>query len=91
MSGLNLIGAAVMALTLAAAAGTAPAKVRDQPNIIVVLVDDMGYSDLGAYGGEVRTPNIDRLARNGLRFTQLYNSARCCPSQVHPSMRKPGR
>ncbi|MCM8541627.1 MAG: arylsulfatase [Lentisphaeraceae bacterium] len=54
----------------------------DKPNIIVVLVDDMGYSDLGAFGGEVRTPNIDRLAKNGLRFTQNYNSARCCPSRA---------
>lgn len=53
-----------------------------RPNIIVVLVDDMGYSDLGCFGGEVRTPNIDSLAKNGLRFTQNYNSARCCPSRA---------
>ena len=53
-----------------------------KPNIIVVLVDDMGYSDPGSYGGEVRTPNIDRLADGGLRFTQCYNSARCCPSRA---------
>ncbi|MCF7731064.1 MAG: arylsulfatase [Akkermansiaceae bacterium] len=53
-----------------------------KPNIIVILLDDMGYSDLGAYGGEVHTPNIDRLAANGLRFTQNYNSARCCPSRA---------
>lgn len=53
-----------------------------KPNIIVVLVDDMGYSDLGSFGGEVRTPNLDRLAANGLRFTQSYNSARCCPSRA---------
>ena len=52
------------------------------PNIIVILVDDMGYSDLGAYGGEIRTPNLDRLSANGLRFTQSYNSARCCPSRA---------
>jgi len=54
----------------------------ERPNVIVVLVDDMGYSDLGCYGGEVRTPNIDALAKNGLRFTQNYNSARCCPSRA---------
>lgn len=53
-----------------------------KPNIIVILVDDMGYSDLGSYGGEVRTPNLDRLAAHGLRFTQSYNSARCCPSRA---------
>ena len=57
-------------------------QAETKPNIIVVLVDDMGYSDTGAYGGEVRTPNIDRLARGGLRFTQAYNSARCCPSRA---------
>lgn len=52
------------------------------PNIIVILVDDMGYSDLGAFGGEVDTPHLDRLAEEGLRFTQNYNSARCCPSRA---------
>ncbi len=58
------------------------AHASDQPNIIVILVDDMGYSDLGAYGGEVDTPSIDALAKGGLRFTQNYNSARCCPSRA---------
>ena len=53
-----------------------------KPNVIVILVDDMGYSDAGAFGGEVRTPNVDRLAKGGLRFTQNYNSARCCPSRA---------
>ena len=53
-----------------------------KPNVIVILVDDMGYSDLGSFGGEVRTPHLDRLAKNGLRFTQNYNSARCCPSRA---------
>ena len=55
---------------------------ESRPNVIVVLVDDMGYSDLGSFGGEVRTPHLDRLAKNGLRFTQNYNSARCCPSRA---------
>ncbi|WDE97739.1 arylsulfatase [Lentisphaera profundi] len=55
---------------------------QERPNIIVILVDDMGYSDLGAFGGEVDTPHIDSLAVNGLRFTQNYNSARCCPSRA---------
>ena len=53
-----------------------------KPNVIVILVDDMGYSDAGAFGGEVRTPHVDRLAKGGLRFTQNYNSARCCPSRA---------
>lgn len=54
----------------------------EQPNIIVILADDLGYSDLGCYGGEMDTPNIDGLAAGGVRFTQLYNSARCCPSRA---------
>jgi arylsulfatase len=53
-----------------------------RPNILVFLVDDMGFSDVGAYGGEIRTPNIDRLASGGLRFTQFYNSGRCWPSRA---------
>ena len=50
---------------------------ESKPNIIVIMVDDMGYSDIGCYGGEVNTPNIDMLAKNGLRFTQFYNTAKC--------------
>ncbi len=53
----------------------------ERPNVIMILVDDMGYSDVGAFGGEVRTPHLDALAGNGLRFTQSYNFARCCPSR----------
>ncbi len=52
------------------------------PNIVVILVDDMGWSDLGAYGGEIETPNIDALAKGGVRFTQFYNMARCCPTRA---------
>ena len=54
----------------------------DRPNIVVVLVDDMGYSDIGCFGSEIRTPNLDALAEGGLRFSQMYNSARCCPSRA---------
>jgi len=53
-----------------------------KPNIIVILNDDMGYSDLGCYGGEIETPNLDRLAQGGLRFSQFYNSPRCSPSRA---------
>jgi hypothetical protein len=61
-----------------------------KPNFVIILADDMGFSDLGCYGGEIRTPNFDALAAAGLRYTQMYNSARCCPSRaalltgVHP-------
>jgi len=51
-------------------------------NIVVMMVDDLGYSDLGCYGGEISTPNIDALGYDGLRFTQMYNGARCCPSRA---------
>ncbi len=54
----------------------------NQPNFILILADDMGYSDLGCYGSEINTPNIDSLASNGVRFSQMYNSARCCPSRA---------
>ena len=53
-----------------------------RPNIILILADDLGFSDVGCFGSEIRTPNIDRLAADGLRFTQMYNSARCCPSRA---------
>lgn len=53
-----------------------------KPNIIVILVDDMGWSDLGCYGGEIPTPNLDSLAKGGLRFTQFYNTGRCCPTRA---------
>ncbi|HCZ04184.1 MAG TPA: arylsulfatase, partial [Verrucomicrobiales bacterium] len=48
-----------------------------RPNIIVMMVDDMGFSDIGCYGGEIQTPHIDALARGGLQFTQFYNTGRC--------------
>lgn len=53
-----------------------------KPNILLILADDLGYSDLGCFGGEIKTPHLDRLAGNGLRFTQFYNSSRCCPSRA---------
>ena len=53
-----------------------------QPNIIVIMCDDVGYSDIGCFGGEIETPNLDALAKGGLRFTQFYNTARCCPTRA---------
>ena len=54
----------------------------DRPNILIVMVDDLGFSDFGCYGSEIKTPRIDALAENGLRFTQFYNSGRCCPTRA---------
>src|SRR5256712_4287085 len=53
-----------------------------RPNIVIMMADDMGFSDLACYGSEISTPNLDRLAKGGLRFTQFYNTARCCPTRA---------
>ena len=60
-----------------------PIRAPDRaPNIVIIMADDMGYSDLGAYGSEIATPNLDSLAQNGMRFTRFYNAARCCPTRA---------
>ncbi|MEZ5356272.1 MAG: arylsulfatase [Bryobacteraceae bacterium] len=71
-------------LATATVAGTHLARAADRkrPNILLILADDLGFSDPGCFGGEIETPNIDRLARGGVRFTQFYNTARCCPSRA---------
>ena len=53
-----------------------------RPNVVVIMVDDLGFSDLGCYGSEIETPNLDALAMNGLRFSQFYNTAKCHSSRV---------
>jgi len=72
-----LVVAALGALLVPGALAADPAR----PNIVILLADDLGYSDLGCYGGEIATPNLDRLAAGGLRFTQFYNTARCWPTR----------
>ncbi len=57
-------------------------KAADRPNILVILADDLGYSDMGCYGGEIDTPNLDALAENGMRFTSFYNTSRSCPTRA---------
>ena len=63
---------------------TAPLAAQEtkRPNVIFILADDLGYSDLGCYGGEIQTPTLDQLAKDGLRFTQYYNTGRCWPSRA---------
>ena len=53
-----------------------------RPNVVLIMADDMGYSDIGCYGSEVHTPNLDRLAAGGVRFSQFYNTSRCCPTRA---------
>src|SRR6476661_5488808 len=75
---LPIIAAFLSSSLVAAEVQPAPQK----PNVVLILADDMGYSDLGCYGSEISTPNVDALAKDGVRMTQFYNSARCCPSRA---------
>jgi arylsulfatase len=69
------------AALLLASLATTTADPAAKPNIVMILADDLGFSDLGCYGSEIATPNLDTLAKNGLRFTQFYNTARCWPTR----------
>ncbi len=86
-NGLQVLRAIVLALVLFPLhpspinAATAD-ETSDRPNIVYILSDDMGFSDIGCYGSEIETPNLDGLAGGGLRFTQFYNTARCCPTRA---------
>jgi arylsulfatase len=74
---------AALVLSAGACKGKDEEKRKDKrPNILIILADDLGYSDLGCYGGEIRTPQLDRLAENGLRFTRFYNAGRSCPTRA---------
>ena len=75
---MRLVSGVILTLTLCVQTVAAD----ERPNVLLILADDLGWSDLGCYGGEIRTPNLDRLAADGLRFTQFYNSTRCCPSRA---------
>ncbi len=79
--GVGAAGAGGLACERADARRT-PTVDPKRPNIVLILADDMGYSDIGCYGGEVRTPNLNRMAGGGLRFSQFYNTARCCPTRA---------
>ena len=74
----TLLPIVALALSCSSAAWSA----EERPNIVVILVDDMGFSDIGCYGGEIPTPNLDQLAENGIRLTQFYNTGRCCPTRA---------
>jgi len=78
MSTLRILFAMIIVAVLV----STRAHSSDKPNIIIILADDMGYSDIGCYGGEISTPNLDKLANKGVKFTQFYNAARCCPTRA---------
>jgi arylsulfatase A-like enzyme len=63
-------------------ATSAVGAASEKPNIVIIMADDMGFSDIGCYGGEIRTPHLDRLAAGGLRYTHFYNTGRCCPTRA---------
>lgn len=77
----TVIGSFVFITCILLGGCSSPEK-QDQPNIILIMSDDVGYSDIGCYGGEIRTPNLDALAAGGLRYTQFYNTSRCCPTRA---------
>jgi len=78
---MSTIAATVPLGPLATASQPPVTGKQKRPNIVILLADDMGFSDIGCYGSEIHTPNLDRLAQEGLRFTQFRNTARCCPSR----------
>ena len=79
---LAAVGIAGAAAPRSLAARAAEALGKRKPNFLVILADDMGFSDAGCYGGEIRTANLDKLAANGVRFTQMYSTGRCWPSRA---------
>ena len=81
---LKVMGLGAASLAMPGCLGAAQRRGRrgKGPNIIVMMADDMGFSDIGCYGGEIQTPNLNELAEGGVRFTQFYNTARCCPTRA---------
>ena len=82
MNKLTIIKSVVISLIALCSCKSTNVK-QEKPNIIVIMVDDMGYSDIGSYGGEIDSPNIDKMASEGLRFTNFYNCSRCCPTNAN--------
>lgn len=79
---LSITSLAILLQLLVVGGATKTACAAERPNVILIMVDDMGFSDLGCYGSEIDTPNIDALAAGGVRFSQFYNTARCCPTRA---------
>ncbi|MCC8408405.1 arylsulfatase [Mucilaginibacter sp. UR6-1] len=82
LGSILLIGLASTLIFFKTAPAPANTSADDRPNIVVIMADDLGYSDIGCYGSEISTPNIDFLAKNGIRYTRFYNTSRCCPTRA---------
>ena len=78
----GIITAVNRILSLLLALSTVGVSAAERPNIVLIMADDLGFSDLGCYGSEIQTPNLDTLAAKGLRFSQFYNTAKCHSSRV---------
>jgi len=76
------VGAVAAGLAGCRTTSQVSSRAARRPNIVLIMSDDMGFSDLGCYGSEIHTPNLDALAAGGVRFTQFYNTARCCPTRA---------
>ncbi len=81
-SKIILAGTGAIAVCASANVSAASGKIHEKPNILLILADDMGWSDMGCYGGEIQTPNLDSIAKRGVRFTQMHNTAKCFPSRA---------
>lgn len=79
---MRLLAFVFLSSLLSSHAGSTTPPAPSRPNVLLLMADDLGWSDLGCYGGEIRTPSLDALAAGGLRFTQFYNTARCCPTRA---------
>ncbi len=79
---MRVMGGGLAAAAMGANAPAVAPKRLKRPNFLIILADDMGFSDTGCYGSEIATPNLDSLARDGVRFTHFYSAARCCPSRA---------
>src|SRR4051794_21621868 len=79
---LGVSSGLALAVALVAGSSAPGADGPGRPDIVLIMADDMGFSDVGCYGSEIATPHLDGLARGGLRFTQFYNAARCCPTRA---------
>ncbi len=83
---LKFTGSALACLSLSGCVENVMNTLSDsryqKPNILLIVADDLGYSDLGCYGGEIETPNLDKMAQNGIRMSRFYSAGRCCPSRA---------
>ncbi len=79
---LKKINLLLLSAWFAYQAPVAAQQVKNKPNFVIILADDLGFSDIGSFGSEIATPNLDKLASQGLKMTQFYNAARCCPTRA---------